>query len=259
MNRGKPLASTRILVTRPRPEAADFLRGLRRAGARALAAPLIRIAPPRSYSALDASLRTLARYDAAIFASRSAVEAFFARGRALGLGRLPRPPLLFAVGPKTAAALRERGWPAARFPQSHNGAALSRAMGRVKGLRVLLPRAQAGREELRTALIRRGARVSAVAAYRTLPDPSGLGALRRALQAGVDAVAFASPSAVDEFVSKVGPAACRRIFRRTAAASMGPSTSRALRAHGLTPALQARESTVEGLIAGLAAHFRSRP
>lgn len=234
-----------MVVTRPRDQARPLIAALERAGARVVAAPTIRIAPPSSYKALDASLRGLASFDGVLFTSRNAVERFFKRAAALRV-RLHAPRLVFAVGTETAAALRARGWKA-RAPKVHRGEALARALGEVKGLKLLIPRAKAAREVLPAMLRARGARITVAEAYRTVADPAGARALRAADKRGISAVTFTSGSTVEQFFKLFGPARSRKLFARAAAVSIGPVTSAALRALGVKPAAQARKATSEEL------------
>ena len=101
-----PLAGRRIVVTRTPEQAGELIALLTAAGATALPLPTIAIAPPDDFAPLDAALRQLAAYDGFIFTSVNAVQACFARARALGLP-MPQPPRAWvcAVGQATAAAL----------------------------------------------------------------------------------------------------------------------------------------------------------
>ena len=81
----RSLAGKTILLTRPAQAHDALAAGLRDLGARVLRAAVIRTAPPSAYSRLDAALRRLESYDAALFASARAVESVFARARSLGL------------------------------------------------------------------------------------------------------------------------------------------------------------------------------
>lgn len=246
-----------MLITRPRKQAAGLARALRRRGAAARLAPAIRIGPPASWRAFDAALRRLHEYRAAVFTSANGVEWFFKRARLV----LRRPPTLrgrvFAIGPATAAELRRRGRSGVSIPSRFEGEALARhliaRLGGVRGSRILLARAAVARDALPRMLRRAGARVDDVPAYRTLPDPAG----RRALRAAVAkdepcVVTFTSPSTVHQFVGAVGRARARRFFRASIAASIGPITSRALRAYGIRPAVEADPYTSAGLARAIA-------
>lgn len=254
MTRG-PLFGKTIVVTRPKEQAGKLAAKIKAAGARAVLVPTIRIAPPSSYSSLDKALKILASYEVLVFTSRNAVDSFFGRARSLRLGRLKTPSELFAVGTQTAKALRRHGWKSARAPEIHRGEALARSLGEVKGKRILIPRAKAAREVLPRELRRRGAKVSVVEAYRTVPDKTGLLRLKKALKGRIDAVTFTSGSTVREFVAQAGSAACRGLFKTAAAASIGPITSAALKLYGISPAIQAKKATAESLLQGLKSYF----
>lgn len=112
----KPLSGRVVLVTRPKSQSAPLVRSLQNAGARVLSTPLIRIAQPSSYKDLDTSLKQLQDYDAILFTSRNAVESFFKRAKKLKI-KTQRPQKLYAIGPETRKALKERGWHHAKTPR----------------------------------------------------------------------------------------------------------------------------------------------
>lgn len=68
----------RVIVTRPQPEADQWVRALREAGNDALALPLIRVLPAADCGAVRRAWEHLAGYDAVMFVSGNAVEQFFA-------------------------------------------------------------------------------------------------------------------------------------------------------------------------------------
>lgn len=257
-DRAKPLTGRTVVVTRPRASAGPLAALLRARGARPVAAPLIRTLPPRSWRPLDASLRALSRYDAAAFASARAVDAFFSRAKKV-LHKRPDPPgVVAAVGPATARALAAAGWRATAVAEERRAEGLARALRLPKGSRVLIPRAERGREALPRLLRARGLSASAVPAYRTVPDAAGQGALRRALAGGADAVCFASGSAVEAAAS-----ACRgglaRALRGCAAVAIGPTTAAALRRRGVAPAAVAGDAGDAALAAAVTRALRGRP
>jgi uroporphyrinogen III methyltransferase/synthase len=250
----KPLAGRTILVTRPEGLAGPLADGLRALGARAWSVPVIRFGPPASWKRLDAALRRFGIYDAAVFASARAVDSVFSRAATLRL-RLTAPRRVLAVGPATARALRRRGW-RARMPETHRAEHLAAVAGKVRGQRIFLPRAQAGREALPVLLRARGARVDAVTAYRTLAERRGAQRLRAAAAGGrVDAVVFTSGSAVEHLLGQLTAASRRRLFSRAAAASIGPVTSAALKRRGLAAAIEAPRATAASLCRAIARHF----
>lgn len=242
-----------VVITRPRERSAGLGRALRARGLRPVYAPLIRVEPPRSWAALDAALRRFGDYDAAAFASASAVERFFARARSV-LGRAPRRPrLVGAVGPATARALAARGWRADLIPEEGSGAGLGRALPLARGARVLLPRAEKGRPELPRLLRRAGARLTIAPAYRTVPDAGGARALRALAARGDACVSFASGSAVAAARKALGRSGLRRLL----CVAIGPSTAEALRARGAAPAAVAERPDAASLAAACARALRS--
>jgi uroporphyrinogen-III synthase len=109
---------------------------------------------------------------------------------------------------------------------------------------VLYVAAEGARDVLPDGLTDRGCRVDVVPVYRTASDGAGSGVLREALSTGrVDAVTFASASAVRGFVEAVGA----ELARRAPAVSIGPVTSDAVRAAGITLAVEASDASIDGL------------
>jgi uroporphyrinogen III methyltransferase/synthase len=250
VKRRLPLAGRRILVTRPRAQSGPLCTRLRALGARAIAAPTIRIVGPRAGGPLDRALRQLDRYDWVIVTSVNGVRATHARARALGIDLARARPRWAAVGPATARALRAAGVRAVVTPSRFLTAALGRQLRSVARRRVLLPRADVATPELARVLRARGARVDQVTAYRTLPAAAAAGArVRRLVAEGrVDTVLLTSASTVRGLVRLVGRGPA---LRRLAVACIGPVTAAAAVTAGLRPVVVATEHTIDGLIRAL--------
>ncbi len=228
-----PLSGRRIVITRPAGDAERLAERLRALGAVPIVAPAIRIEftdPP----ALDAALADLARFDWMVFTSRNGVEAVFRRARRI------TGPRIAAIGPATAAALRERGVGADLIPDEYVAEAVLGALGDVRGLRILLPRADIARRALTDGLRARGADVVEIAAYRTRAG----GGARPSLD-GADAVTFTSSSTVRGFL-EAGP-----VPEGAKVVCIGPVTARTARALGLAVTAVAAVYTEDGLIAAL--------
>ena len=75
----RPLFGKRILVTRPREQAAELVELLEALGAEAIEAPMIRIAPPEDYGPLDEACARVGEFDWIVFSSANAVDAFIER------------------------------------------------------------------------------------------------------------------------------------------------------------------------------------
>jgi len=223
----KPLAGLTILVTRPRRQASQLAGPLRRLGARAIVRPMIEIRPPRSWAPIDRELKRLSRYDALVFTSVNAVEAFWSR----------RPdknamPKAGAIGPATAGALRKHGvrpsWVANRFTAA--------ALGRMLRGRVLHPTSDPHSPDLAREARRRGCVVIEPIVYR-IGSPGKGGRVPP-----VDLVTFASAQTVRNYEAAVG------VTRGQPCACIGPITARAARAAGFRVIARPRRYTIPDLI-----------
>ncbi len=245
------LSGRTVVITRPLTKSGGVAAALAMKGARVVSAPLIQIVPPRSFRALDRAIKTLSRYDAVAFTSANAVDSFFLRCKKI-LGGVPcSPRVLSAVGRSTANAVSRHGWRCSVIPEDARAAGLAKVLRVPRGSNVLIPSAERGLDTLPKSLRRRGARVTVVTAYRTVPNEIGRHALRRALASGADAVLFASPSA-----AALGASDCR--LAGAAAVAIGPTTAAALRARGLAPFVSKRPDS-ESFARATVLALRGRP
>jgi uroporphyrinogen III methyltransferase/synthase len=232
----KPLSGLHILVTRPRDRASKLAAPLRKLGARVTVHSAIEIRPPRSWSAVDREIGRLEDFDAVVFTSATAVDAFLRRSRGRSL------PPAGAVGPATAEALRKRGvrpaWIARRFTAADLGK-------RLRG-RVLHPASQPRSPDLAREARKRGAVVVEPVVYRIV----------RARGAGrppaADLVTFASAETVRGYADAAGAPA------GTACACIGPVTARAARAAGFKVVAQPRRYTIPDLVSAIVKWNRTR-
>jgi uroporphyrinogen-III synthase len=264
------LSGKRILVTRPRAQAADLCDKLAALGAEPILFPTIEIAPMDDYSALDQAIATLDRYQWIVFTSVNGVAAFWKRLERSNLQSLIPNLKIAAIGPATTQALEKHGVRATFIPEEYVAEAILEGIGEVSGKRILLPRAEIAREALAEELNRRGAIVHEIATYRTLParpDPLGFTEMRR----GVDAITFTSSSTVRNFVlllsgspKYIDTAACRRMgldgvpvpsLNRAIVACIGPITAQTAHEVGLPVDVMAREYTMDGLVTALVGYF----
>jgi uroporphyrinogen-III synthase len=251
----KPLENKRILVTRPRAQAAELCDQLRAQGATPIVFPTIEIAPLTDFSELDRAIRELNTYHWIIFTSVNGVKALWNRldlgGASRNLRGLPPTLHIAAIGPATARALQAHDITATLIPDEYIAEAILDNIGEVRGQRILLPRADIARETLALELQKRGAVVDEIAAYRTLPaqpDPNGL----IELQHGVDVITFTSSSTVRNFIALAGQDS---VLPHTLIACIGPITANTARELGLHVDIQATDYTMDGLVMALVNHF----
>ena len=253
----RPLFGKRVLVTRSRTQASVLSRMLEDEGAEPVELPTIEFALPTEYSHIDGAISALGDYSWVIFTSANGVEAFFSRIRALDLdSRVFGGVKIGAIGPATAAALAGRGIKADLVPSEYVSESLVQAMAdqELKGRRVLLPRADIGREELAEGLTRLGARVDQLVAYRTIIPEESRGRARDLLKdGGVDLVTFTSSSTVRNTLDLLDGDSS--LLSDAVVACIGPITATAAQGSGLHVDVVAREYTVPGLVAAVREHF----
>ncbi len=231
----RPLFGRRILVTRPRDQAAELVQRLELMGAEAIEAPMIRIVPPDDFAALDDACAGAGTFDWIVFSSANAVDAFIERllGGPQDLRAL-HGVRLCGVGPATAERIAKFGLKMDVTPSEYRAESVLRAItekGDVRGQKILLPRADIGRELIADELRRQGADVTEVVAYRTeVAEPEREGEpdiYRMLLERRIDVVTFTSPSAVRNIVRVLGAEPAADLLQSTVVASIGPVTAEA--------------------------------
>jgi uroporphyrinogen III methyltransferase / synthase len=232
-----PLAGCTIAVTRAREQASALASRLRGLGAAVVEAPAIKIVP------LDGPAPDVAAYDLLCLTSPNGVRLLFER-----LGRDARALAgvrVAAIGPGTAAALRDHGVIADVVPERFTAEGLLEALAGEPASRVLVARAAEARDVLPDTLRERGAEVDVLPLYETVAEPLSEEQLRGVAQA--DYVTFTSSSTVRYFLQSARLPPSARLV------SIGPVTSAALRERGLEPAVEAERHDIDGLVEALVA------
>ncbi|HEX7860512.1 MAG TPA: uroporphyrinogen-III C-methyltransferase [Verrucomicrobiae bacterium] len=256
----RPLFGQRIVVTRTREQASQLSEQLHELGAEVLEIPTIRTVEPENKSDLVDSMLTLGEYDWIVFTSPNGVSAFFNYFfkafddiRAFGNLRIA------AVGPATAAKLKELHLRVDAMPEEYLAAKITKAISdfeSLENLRVLLMRAEIANEELPKELEELGAIVDDVACYRTVPETEDQnGAAERLLEGGADWITFTSSSTVENFHARFDLPKLKQQFPQMRLASIGPETTKALAKLGLKPDAEAREHNIPGLVKTLRDQF----
>ena len=255
----KPLFGKKVVVTRSRAQASVMVEQLKALGADVIAFPTIKIEPSKNFKALDKAIKELASYDWVIFTSVNGVQVFFERLKTLGLdARRFGCARVAAIGPATAEGLRSRGLEADSVPPEYVSESIIRKLGKVKGLKILLPRAAAARDTLHKELKRGGALVTEIPTYYTRPDKGNFAELAQSLREGaVSLVTFTSSSTVEGFLANFGGQK-RKLLKGVAMGSIGPVTSAALKSRGFRPDFEARQYTIPGLVDAALAYFKRK-
>ncbi len=252
----RPLFGRRVVVTRTREQASQLSRQLAEQGAEVMEIPTIKVVPPEDRQPLVEAMGALGEYDWVVFTSPNGVTAFFeyffkAFDDIRVIGRLR----FAAVGPATAAKLKELHLAVDAMPEEYIASKVAAAIAKVDGvenLRILCLRAEVAGPDLVAKLEELGAIVDDVACYRTVPETEDInGAAAKLIEEGADWVTFTSASTVENFHARFDLPALLKRFPSLKTLSIGPETSKALAALGLEPTAEAKPHNLDGMVKAL--------
>jgi uroporphyrinogen-III synthase len=214
----RPLAGRRIVVTRPREQAAGLAALIREAGGEALLFPAIEIRALADTRKIGALLERLEEFDLAIFVSRNAVVKGleFARERRPGK---PWPARLAVatVGSGSQRELERQGFSGVIAPGGEADSEALLALPELRALNgkaVLIFRGEGGREFLGEELAWRGVRVEYAECYRRVRPDADPAPLAVALERGeVDAVMVSSAEGLANLLKYFDAAGRQRLQR----------------------------------------------
>jgi len=211
-----PLAGRRIVVTRPKDQAAGLAALIRQAGGEALEIPTLEIRDLSDLTAFRSVIERLDSFDAAIFVSRNAVRNTFAL-----MGNRPWPAHLrvATVGNGSREELESRGVREVIAPSGRADSEALLAMqdfSAVSGKRIAIFRGEGGRTLLGDTLTARGALVEQAACYRRAKPAQSAALPAAALERGkVDAVMVSSGEGLANLLEMLGGEASRRLSGST--------------------------------------------
>jgi uroporphyrinogen-III synthase len=246
----------RVLITRPRAQAARFSNALHQIGAQAVFFPTIEIKPVDDPVCLDLALYQLDSYDWMIFTSANAADVILNRLSNLGI-EIPSQKLnVAAIGSKTAARLKDGGIFPDFVPDQYIAEAIIPGLGDLRGRWVLLPMADIAHDTLPSAIRSLDGVAHVVTAYHTVPaepDPVGLAAL----QEGVDIITFTSGSTVRNFCALLRNVGLDplQLPGDPVIVCIGPKTSQIANESGFRVDIVADPHTTDGLVAAIQNHM----
>jgi uroporphyrinogen III methyltransferase/synthase len=250
----RPLFGKRVLVTRPREQAAEMVRRLEELGAVVSVLPTVEIREPADWGPVDRALADLAAYDWLVFTSANGVHFFLRRLRAVGrdlrgLGQMR----LAVIGPATAEALRAYHLEPDLIPPEYRSESLAAVLReQVVGKRVLLARADRGRDVLREELSK-VAQVEQIAVYSQVDAVEiDLDLVEQIHHGRFDFITLTSTKIAEAFIRLLGPPARQRIRAgEVRLVSISTLTSAAVRKLGLPVAAEATPYTAERVVEAL--------
>ena len=259
----RPLFGKRIVVTRPREQSGELVERLETLGATIIEAPMVRIVHPEDFGPLDGAVARAGTFHWIVFTSTNGVDSFLRRVDA-GPGDLRdlKGVRLAALGAGTAERLTRRGLRIdLKIPEYRVDQALEAIRGgdRADGLRVLVPRANIGRDPLADELRRSGADVVEVPAYRIVAidadSPDNPDVYRMLLDKQVDVMTFTSASTVRALVELYGAEPMADLLAQVTVASIGPVTAEAAERYGIHSTVVPADRTIAGLVDAIVAKF----
>jgi uroporphyrinogen III methyltransferase/synthase len=245
--RQPPLSGIRVMVTRPKEQAAALSCRLAELGAEVVSQPVIRIGEPTDWAPVDEAIAAIRRFDWLVFSSSNGVRFLLDRYRRQAKDmRLPEKLKLAAIGPGTAEKLVEYQLSADLVPPEYRAESLAAALipAAQKNQRFLLVRASRGREVLAERLTAAGGQVTQVVAYTSSdvdePDPE---VSSRLASGEIDWIAVTSSAIARSLVALFGDK-----LRQSRLMSISPVTSATIRQLGYEPHAEAGTYTMSGVV-----------
>ena len=256
-----PLFGRRIAITRTREQAGALREPLTALGAEVIEIPTIEIRDPASWEPLDSAIRRLEEFDVLLVTSANGARNFLRRLEACGRDARDLKGLIIgAIGPATAEEFVKGGVKVDLTPRAYVAEGLLEALGDrgLHGKAFLIPRAKLARDLVPRVLMEKGGRVEVVEAYETVVPQLPVGELQRLLTPPPDLITFTSSSTASNFAKLAGENEVAELLRGAAIASIGPITSQTIRKLGLTVTIEAKQSTIPGLVRAIKRHFRGK-
>ena len=261
----KPLFGNRILITREYTQDYELLEDL---GAEIFEFPTIKIVPPKSYAELDIAIDRIETYNWLVFTSVNGFKYFIRRflDRDRDVRDL-KGIKICTVGTKTASEVKKYGIKVDMIPEEFNAEGLISAIAQkcgsaeeetselpsfrasaLKGLKILLPRAEVAREIFPEKVRELGGEIDIPVTYRAIKSEKHGKRLKRFLKEGrVSVATFTSAATFNIFMDIMGKDAMDFLSGITIAA-IGPVTARAIENAGLKVTIMPKEATIKAMV-----------
>lgn len=235
----------RILITREREQACEMAKLVRMKGWEPIIVPAIEFKPLWTKET-GRILKRIGTFDWLIFTSANGVKFFKEAMLRAGVDWRSFKGKVCAIGEGTASSLKESGIIPDILPESYVAEGIIEIFKkkRIRGKKILIPRAEVAREILPESLKEMGAIVKVLPVYRTVPPRNLRKNLIEKIK-DVDLVTFTSSSTVKNVMKYPE---IREAMKHLPVAVIGPVTAQELRKHGIEPLLVPKKFTVSSLI-----------
>ena len=141
-------------------------------------------------------------------------------------------------------------------PSEYRGEALAKAIKPLAGQKILLPQSDLAPDTVGTLFEEAHVHVRRVLAYRTVLGTGGVNLACLLEENVVDTITFASPSAVNNLLTRFEQEhADRALLNRAKLAAIGPTTADAMRDHHLPVHVMPPMYTIQHLVNSLEASY----
>ena len=260
----RPLLNRTILVACSAKKMVELVSGLEAMGGRVLPFPVIEAQAIEDRHLLDQALASLQEYGWIIFTSAYGVTFFMTRLSERGT-RIESMPKICAIGPATAAAVREFGYEPALMPKRFLAEGVLEALENfhgglrnLAGCRILLPRAKEARELLPEALTAAGVQVDVVPCYQTVRAEIDKDTIRKLREEKPDLAVFTSSSTIRNLFDILGQEDGKRVLMDSIVAVLGPITGRTAESFGKRAEIIPEQNTVSGLLEAILRYYSGR-
>ncbi|WP_309089635.1 uroporphyrinogen-III synthase [Domibacillus sp.] len=249
----KPLAGKRIVVTRPRGQAAPFIGKIEEAGGTAYAVPLIafRVFEDGQEEAILASLHT---YDWILFTSKNGVDFFMQKAGHL-LHRIRAK--WAAIGTQTAKAAASYGLSVSYMPRRFSAEDVAEDIRKGCFLpeKVLIPKGSMARSLIADTVRKAGRQADEWLVYETyFPADERAHLLKLIRTEKVDMITFTSPSAVRHFMQILKQA--QEPLPRTDYGVIGRVTEKEAAACGIPVSVCPTVFTIDALVKEMSRFYK---
>lgn len=257
----RSLQGKKIVITRPLEQTDEFAGHISALGGEPIKFPVISIDPPDSWDAADYAIKNLKQYSWIIFTSVNGVHSFIKRMEELKIDikRSKKGLKICTVGIKTADAVEQYELQVDFVPEEFRAEAIVegfRKIRMVKG-KILIPRAQVGREILPEELIKMGLKVDVVPVYKVVRPDIDVSWFKGILnKKEIDVVTFTSGSCVRNFIEILGTKEYKILLNGVKIACISPVTADTVRKYGIEVDIIPERYTVEDLTEAIANYYK---
>ncbi len=255
----RPLFGRKIVVTRSRAQASEFVERIESLGAEAVEMPTIRIADPEDFGPLDSAIEEIESFDWIVLTSVNAVGRFIER--LLDRGRDIRDLKgikICAIGSATSEEVGKYHLRVDLVPPKYVAESIIESLkeaGAIEGKRFLLPRADIARSLLPDEIKKLGGEALEVDVYRTvIEEEADEGIVQRLLDGEIDIVTFTSSSTVRNFARLLGKDRLEKLIPKTRFISIGPVTTKTAEELGIPIHAEAAQHDIPGLTKAILEH-----